>query len=166
MAGTAAFVAKKALITALQEYREDPTSPFFPDADAGHTGVQVSYGYPGHDPHRELVHGGRVFGTQDRPVSGGGRARLARDEDLRITLHVLITKPGATAEEVEARACEVGEVIEDWVAANPNLGIAGMVDGRQIKIAGIVELDLDNDRDDDCAWGLATYQVLCSSRLT
>lgn len=147
MPGTNAVAAKKALIDAL-------------DAAPALADVQVAYAYPGHDPERELIHGGRVEGDHTYPVSGSG-PRFKRDEDLTIKLHIVVSKPGATPYDVEVRCQEIGVVVEELIAGDPDLtGVTGLL------WTGITAVDLDSDSDDDGAIGVLTYDVGARSRLT
>ncbi|HEV2778547.1 MAG TPA: hypothetical protein VGX25_04030 [Actinophytocola sp.] len=148
MAGTNAVAAKKALIDGLA------AAP-----DLVNAGVQVAYSYPGHDAERELIHGGRVEGTHDYPVSGSG-PRFKRDEQLTIKLHIVVTKPGATVYDVEARCAEIGTVVEELIAGDPDL-----VNVPRLQWTGISAVDLDSSEEDEHAIGVLTYDVFAKSRL-
>lgn len=147
MAGTNAVVFKKALFDALA-------------AAPALEGVQVSYHFPGNDPERELIHGGAVEGTQNYPIIRGGGGRFPRDEELSVKLHIVVTQPGSDPYEVEFRATELGTVVEELLAGDPDLtGLTGII------YSGISNVFLDSDVDDDGAIGILTYDVLVKSRL-
>lgn len=147
MAGTNAVAFKKALFDALAE------APAL-------EGVQVSYGYPGDDAERELIHGGRVEGPQSYATIRGGGGRFPRDEELTVKVNIVVTKPGADPYEVELRATELGTVVEELLAGDPDLtGLTGIV------YSGIANLFVDSDVDDDGAFGLLVFDVMVKSRL-
>lgn len=147
MAGTNAVKFKKALIDALS------SSPAL-------EGVQVSYHYPGDDPERELIHGGAVEGPQEYPVMRGGGGRLPRNEELTFKLHIVVTKPGSDPYEAELRATELGEVVEELLAADPDLtGLEGVIK------SGVTNVFVDSDVDDEGAIGVLVYDVTVKSRL-
>jgi hypothetical protein len=148
MAGTNAVVIKKALIDALE------VAPELED-------VQVSYGYPGPHVDRKLIHGGKVEGSQRYKIMRTG-GRHPREETLTFKVHIVVSLPGAEVYEVELECSNLGTVLEEWLAANPNLsGYAP--DG--VHFGGISYVDLDSDSDDEGAIGVLTYDVTFESRL-
>jgi hypothetical protein len=153
VAGTAtnASAAKKALIALVAQILA---------ANPGTAGVEVTYAYDGRRHERELVHAGRVEGSQEYATFGGGRARLSRDESLTIKLHVVVYRPGDEQQDAEDRCVEIGTVIEEALAAASKPDIPGLV------WAGVGTVDLDGDVDDDGAIGVLTYDVAVTSRLT
>lgn len=148
MAGTNAVLIKKALFDALAEA---------PELE----GVQVSYGYPP-NAERELIHGGKVEGSQRYPVMRGGTSRHPRQETLTFKVHIAVGQPGASVYEVELRTTELGSVLENWLAANPNLG-GHAPEG--VLYGGLAYVDLDSDSDDEGAFALLIYDVTFESRL-
>jgi hypothetical protein len=148
MSGSNAVAYKKALIDGLA-------------AASALAAVQVSYHFPGNNSERELIHAGRVEGTQSYPVSRGGAGRFPRDEELTVKLHIVVTRPGADPYEVEARCIEIGKVVEELIAGDPDLtGLTGII------YSGITAVDLDSDSDDDGSIAVLTYDVFFKSRLT
>ncbi len=148
MAGTNAVVIKKALFDALEE--------------AGLDDVQVSYGYPGPHAERKLIHGGKVEGTQRYPVIRGGGGRHPRAEVLTFKVHIVVSLPGASVYEVELECSNLGTVLEEWLAGNPNL--AGHAP-ESVLYGGIASVDLDSDSDDEGAIAVLTYDMTFESRL-
>lgn len=149
MAGTNAVLIKKALFDALED------APALQD-------VQISYGYPGPHVDRKLIHGGKVEGSQRYPVMRAGSGRHPRQESLTFKVHIVVSLPGASAYDVELSCTEIGSTLEEWLAANPNLG-GYAPDG--VLYGGLSYVDLDSDSDDDGAIGLLTYDVTFESRL-
>lgn len=152
MAGTNAVRAKKSLLAGIETLLAgEPTTDE----------VKVTYAYRGHEHERELVHGGRVFGPQDYPVSSG-IGEFPRDEDLTIKLYVVVDIPGGDQEEVEERAVAIGTLIETWIATTAEL--PGFDPG-EITSVGINAIDLDSDADDDGALASLDYDVTVSTRI-
>lgn len=146
MSGTRAAVIKQALVAGLTDALD---------------GIEVRYGASGTLP-RELVYLGRVASEQ-QPLAfqpGVGR-RMPRKEQLTVTVHVRIDMPGEDEEAAEARACEVGGLLEDVIAAQPSFPLA---DGALFIIASTTELQ--SDVDDDGALALLTYTFVVTAHLT
>ncbi|MEV0805734.1 hypothetical protein [Micromonospora sp. NPDC050200] len=82
-------------------------------------GLQMAYAWPGRNPEAECVYGGGVRFTR---TSAGhdGRAELWL-ETATIGLYVRVRRPGAQVEETDARATEIGGVIETLLAERPEL---------------------------------------------
>jgi hypothetical protein len=149
MAGTNALAYKQALVAAAA------SAPIVA-AD----GIQVEYDWPGR-VERELIHGGRVEGTQSYPVSRGGGGRMPRDEELQVDLNVVVASPGTTPEETETRAVQIGTEIENWLAEHLDLGgISGVI------YSGVVGVEMETSVDDDGTITVLTYRHLLKSRLT
>lgn len=146
MAGTNAVAAKQALVAKLA-------------ALPGLSGVQVAYSWPGSRAERECVHGGKVTFDQN-PAAYRGGGRQPRNEDVTVLIHVVVHKPGATVEDTDTRAVEIGTVIEDAVAADPTLSGA-----TNLKIARIDGGELDHEFDDDSAASVLDYRFILRSRL-
>lgn len=147
MAGTVTVAFKRALIEKLRIL----LAP-----------VQVEYAYPGRDPERECVYAGRSSFSQEPSAMRGG-ARLRREEHGTLNLHIDVLAPGGGAEMVdaEARASELGELIENYLAANPTLdGLTGLLR------AGIEGGDLEQGVDDDAARCHLMLRVSYHSYLT
>lgn len=148
MAGTNAVTVKKALFDALEEGLAD-------------VDVQVSYGYPGPHVDRRLIHGGKVEGSQRYKIMRTG-GRHPREETLTFKVHIVVSFPGSSEYEVELECSNLGTVLEEWLAANPNL--AGHAP-EGVHFGGISYVDLDSDSDDDGAIGVLIYDVTFESRL-
>jgi hypothetical protein len=148
MAGTNAYAAKRKLIDLLA------ASPL---TDAG---VSVAYSWPGDDrAGRECVYGGPVTWST-RPLAMRGGGRMPRREDLTVPIHVDVSKPGAEGAEVEARAVEIGTVVEELIAADTTLsGVPGL------QLAGISGGQLAHAFEDELAFAVLTYQVTFLSTL-
>lgn len=92
--------------------------------------VQVSYAWPGRSPELECIYGGGVRFTR-APAGHDGRAELWLETAV-ISLYVRVSKPGARVEDTDARAGELGGVLEQLLQDHPRLaggftfvGIAG-----------------------------------------
>lgn len=146
MAGTNAYAAKRALFDALA-------------ASDALAGVQVAYSWPGANAEREIVYGGRVtWATVPLAMRGGGR--MPRREDMIVALHVAVQRPGADADVVEARAVEIGTVVEELLAADTTLsGTSGL------KLAGISGGELDSADEDESSMAVLSYRVSFLSTL-
>jgi hypothetical protein len=148
MAGTNAYAAKRALITALQGA-----------AGLGADGVQVAYSWPGERAERECIYGGAVvWDTKVLTMAAGGR--LSRREDMTLDLHIAVTVLGAEPEEAEARAVDLGTVLEEYVAFTTTLnGLPG------VKLGQIAGGELDHAENDDSVIAVLSYRVTFLSTL-
>jgi hypothetical protein len=147
MAGTNAVVAKRALVALMQ-------------AAPGLEGVQVTYGFP-KEPLREFVYCGRASSTVSPLRFRANGARLPRDEELTVDLIVTVIAPGGTTEDAEARAVEIGTVVEEAIALDTQLSqMPGLM------IALVTGGTLDGDFDDEEAGARLIYQVHFRSELT
>lgn len=149
MAGTNAAAAKAALITAI-------------GALTGLGDLQVSYSYPGRTTDRDLVYGGRITGPIALSTMRGS-GRLKRIEDSVLQLHIEVARPGEdTSAVTEARACEIGEAIEEYLAANPALedAVTGLL------LAAPQGFDLESAIADESSITVLTYRILLKSHLT
>lgn len=127
---------------------------------AGMSGVTVSYSLP-RDVPREIVYGGQVSGPVSLAAMQGG-ARIKRQEDLTLHLHIRVYKPGqSTTEASDTRAAAISTVIEEYIAANPTLG--GVAD---LKKAAAEAVELDGFVDDDGATSTLTLTVGLMSYLS
>jgi hypothetical protein len=149
VAGTNSRAAKSALIAALVVAYA---------ADDDMTDVVVKYG-PGRDLPREFVYGGRVRGQQEF-LTFRSAERIPRKEVITIDLHVRVEVPGGDQDESEARACDIGAVVENLIATNTTLNTA------DVKLLKVTTTDLQSNTDDDGSWSLLTYQVAVESHLT
>lgn len=148
MAGTNAVAFRRALID---------TVAAFPAL----AGVQVVFSWPGPRFDRECVHLGRSQGSQEYATFGGGRARQPRNEQLDIDLFVVVRLPSADdGYNAELRAAEIGTLIEDGIAATPQIqSVAGML------YAGITGVELESYADNDAWAAIIKYTVTVHSRL-
>lgn len=149
MAGTNAAAAKAALIAKI-------------GALAGLGDLQVSYSYPGRTTDRDLVYGGRITGPIALSTMRGS-GRLKRIEDQVLNLHIEVVRPGEdTAEATEARACEIGAGIENYLAANPTLedAVTGLL------LVAPQGFDMESGLVDESSMTTLTYQILLKSHLT
>jgi hypothetical protein len=124
-------------------------------------GVQVAYSYPGRTVERECVYGGRIEGATALAAMRAG-ARLKREEDSVLSLHISVDTPGeASTEAAEARTVALGAPIENHIAANPTLGdVPGLL------LARVAGHELDSGVDDESAEAVLTYQIALKSYLT
>jgi len=123
--------------------------------------VQVGYGPPP-NPERDFIYPGAIRGPQE-PATMRGGGILPRIEHLTLQLHIVVTRPGATSEEVlqaETRATELAGDIIRAVAADPKLnGLPGLL---AIVSAGV---ELDSGADDDAASAWMTLRFEAKSHL-
>jgi hypothetical protein len=106
VASTNAVAIKKALVALL--------APALAD-------VRVDYAYDGKRIEREYVYLGRATGPHAPLVFRAG-GRLPRREELTITLHVEVRLPAALPEETDERAVRIGDLIEESIADDPQMG--------------------------------------------
>lgn len=149
MAGTNAVAARQALIAKIRAL-EIPA--------AGGGAVQVAYSWPGRGAEREVVHGGTPVTFEQEPLTFRGGGRVPRDEQVTVPIVVVVAQPGATVENTDVRAAEIGGLIEDAIAADPTLT-------DQLVIGRVDRGDLDHDFTDDGAASVLTYQIILRSRL-
>lgn len=152
MAGSAFVSVKKALRDALQAHQSLD-------------GIQVEYGWPGDDKlDRERIWLGRVRFDHDPASMKAGR--VFRNEEGTVDVFVDAEVIGGSPEEADERAQALGQVIEEVVADNPNLGndtANGMtVNAVTVRTDGDV-LNVYNDRG---SLTRITYKVRWVARLT
>lgn len=152
MAGTNAVRAKKALVAGVKALLA---------AESTTDEVKVTYAYRGHEHEREVVHAGRVVGSQDYPVSSG-IGPFPRDENLTIKLHVVLAIPGADQEEVEQRVEDIVNFIGDWIALTADL--PGFEPGETFSV-GVAAVDIDSDADDDLTMAVGTLDITVGTRI-
>ena len=144
MTGTSIVVVKRALVAALQ-------------TALAAEGVQVLYSWTG-EAERECVYLGDVEFTQE-PLTFAGGGRTRRSEDVVAAVHVAVQIPGGTEEDVEARAVEIGTLLEHAIAGNPTQTGAAL----QFTVTGG---DMASGSDDESALSVLSYGVLAESHLT
>ena len=144
---TNAYAAKKATIDRLS------SAPSLAD-------VQVAHTYPGKNPERELIYGGRVTFESQR-IGLGGLSGPQRAETVKVTLHVEVVKPGATPEELEERAAEIGGLLEDALLSFELPGVPGLM--QAIPTAGALN---SGPVDDETSVAQLDYEITFSSHLT
>lgn len=121
---------------------------------AGLNGVIVAYCMP-RDLPRECVYGGKVTGSVELSAMRGSTGRVKREEELSLNLHIRVHDKGQqTPETVEARAVELSNLIEDWIAANPSLG-----DVPNLLVAKVQGVELDSGIEDDGATAELTLTI-------
>lgn len=152
MAGTNSVVAKKAIVDMLTS----KTGPGLPLA-----GVLVSYDYPGKRLELENIYGARLridhsLSTFASAAVGGGRQ--PRTEIATLTFVVLVKNAASDQYAADARAAELGTVLEELLAGNP------LLDGR-VQVATVESGDLEPLRDDDGVWAQFTYNLTVQSEL-
>lgn len=142
MSGTSVVVVKRALVAALQ---------------TALPGVQVLYSWSG-DAERECVYlGDAEFSQELLTFAGGGRTR--RREGVSAAVHVAVQMPGGTEEDTEARAVEIGTLLEHAIAGNPTQTGAAL----NFTVTGG---DMASGSDDESALSVLSYEVLAESHLT
>lgn len=146
MAGTNVAAAKSALVDALVALT---------GTGLALDGVQVAYSFPGRTLQREVIYGGAAIGPVELSAMRGAAGRVKRVERPTLELHVLVTDPGHdTTRETDARASEIGAVVEELIAGDPTIGgLAGL------KSAVVVGMELDGGADDDGAESILTYRI-------
>lgn len=148
MAGSNIYNAKVALLAAI-------------DALPALDGVTVGWSYSGkaHGSTREYIY----LGSASGPVTAGAMAaggRYLREESPVLQLHVLVEKLGQeTTQTAEARAIELGTAVEEYLAANWTLGVAGLLAAR------VVDEELDSAVDDDGAQAIYTLGIQLTSHV-
>lgn len=150
MAGTNAVAVKRALVAALT-------------ASASLTGVQVLYSSWDRDLEREAIYFGKTAWTHT-PAAMRSGGSLPRIEDLVLDAYVFVAMPGSTPEDAEDRVQELGEVLENILAADPAAAAALAVTGA--KYARVLTGELGSEFDDDTAYALAVYKLGFTSCLT
>jgi hypothetical protein len=152
MAGTAAVAAKKALFDALVA-KTGAGQPL--------DRVQVAYSYPGKTMQRECIYFGRLridqtLSTFASPNVGAGRQ--PRTEIATITVVVVTKNIKHDQYAADARAVEIGTVLEELLAGNPTGDGALLV---QTPDSG----ELEPLFDDEGVYAQLTYSVTVRSEL-
>lgn len=149
MAGSLVVAVKQALIDALQGMTGDAE-----DLE----GVAVRYAYRSDTSERERIWTGRARATHTPSSLKSGR--MFRDEDMTFDLTIVVEKVGGTAEDAEDRAIEIGTVVEEYIADNKTLGVAGV---KWVRVASAELTPLMNDRG---AMAELVYSITYQARLT
>ncbi|MCT2276317.1 MULTISPECIES: hypothetical protein [Micromonospora] len=115
-------------------------------------GLQVAYAWPGRTAEGECLYGGGVRFTR---TSAGhdGRGELWL-ETATIGVYVRVRRPGASAEETDARATEIGGLVESELAEQPELAGGYTYTGMSGGTA-------DYAGDDDAMTSILAYQAVC-----
>lgn len=122
-------------------------------------GVNVDYAYKASNHADQYVYGGKM--TSQINYANMTSARKPRDEHLAIDVHITVRKPGGDVVDTDARAVEIGGVVETLLADNVTL--AGIVTG--LRWGGVTGIDMTYALDDDAVETEAVYHLTFSSRL-
>lgn len=153
---TLGYAVKSALITMLAEsYAADPATEL----------VEVRYAAAGL-PERERVHGGAVRSDQAYEYIGG-KPHKTRSDTGTVEIHIVAIAAGVEVEDTDARALQLGAVLELGVASNPQLrDAAGNPRVPGLSWCGIAGLEGDYYLADDGEVGsLITYRVAYRGQL-
>lgn len=152
MAGSNAVAAPVALIALITT------------ALAAETTVKVSYDFEAKlgEGTREYVYGGEVTGGQATAAMRGG-GRRPREEDLIWTVHIEVTKPGATPQANDQRAMDISALVENALASasgQDGAGVPGLVQ------VAVVSFSLAKFGDDESRYSEIKLGVRLHSFLT
>lgn len=117
--------------------------------------VQILYTWTA-DAEREVVFSSNA--TFEREVSDMGNDPA---ETAVVPIHIIVAQPGGTEEDAEARAVEIGGIIEASLTADPRLDDA--VPG--LLFAGIEGGQVDSAKEDEVAFAELVYRVSVLSHL-
>jgi len=131
VSGTAAYRAKKAVLDLLAAQ---------PDME----GVQVSYGWPGRTARREVLYAGHADWNTELLTFAPAGGRNQRKEEGTAEFHIYVRKPGGDYEAAEARAVEIGAVLEEFLAGNPLSGVDGLKLG-QVEGGSLISAPTDDE---------------------
>lgn len=124
---------------------------------------EVGYSYVGKTDagSREYIFGGsRSDGSVTLSAMAGGE-RIKREESAEWNLHIQVVIPGEeTHEASDARATEIGTAVENFLASNWTLGVAGLM---KVTVTGWT---LVGGNDDDGARSTLTYSLSFDFLLT
>lgn len=151
MAGTNAYAVKKALFDRLE------TASGTADSDLYQ--VQVDYAWNG-QAERERIYLGPVQIEQEFAALGRAGGRVSRDEWAVVSVFIEVMRPGATVQETDERAQELGTVLEELVAANPTLD-----DVSGVQYGGVAGGELDYELTDDAVASVLELRLRFRSRL-
>jgi hypothetical protein len=129
-------------------------------ADARLAGVQVVDSFPGDAVEQEVIcfAGGGTGRHEVRALAG---PRQHRDENFTLVVLIEVDGQGSTRLEVEARIFALFAVVEDVVAANPNLSSLPGIYG-----ATVGAFEFDSGRTDVGAAGYLRADIDVAARLT
>lgn len=91
--------------------------------------VRVDYAYNSRLSEREYAYFGHITATHE-PLAFRAGSRMPRMEELTVPLHLEVQVPGGTPADADARAAELGALIEDALAADPtqaSLEVTGLL---------------------------------------
>lgn len=97
--------------------------------------VRVDHGYNGRLAEREYIYFGHSSAPQE-PLAFRAGGRLPRSEEATLTIHLEVLGPGAQTEDTEARAVEIGQLVEDAIAADPA--------GTSLEVTGLLAVWVSN----------------------
>lgn len=125
--------------------------------------VAVTYSYEGSDEtrRREQIFTNRASATHDPAALKPGRN--FRDEVMDFQIVVLVVSPGKKPQESEARAFELGQYVEEFVAdrkSNGYLGVAGL------QWIRMVSMEVTPALSDNASITELIYNVRYTARLT
>lgn len=125
------------------------------DASVVADNVQVSYGFPGPNPRRELIWLADVNGEQNAAALG----RQRREETYTLTIYVDVLREGTDQKTCTERAFTVAGWIENILRADASVG--GVV--RTAEIEG--PLRLEELAGDTARNARVTLSVYCTARI-
>ncbi len=120
--------------------------------------VAVSYGEPARDLERDHVWMGKIGGPMRLLTFQSAGRQIARESDLRVQVHIRVTREGSDTEESDERAEEIADAIIAMLALDPKLG-------NQVLLAQVVETDLSSGVDDAGAMSIYTLTVAVKAYL-
>lgn len=153
MARSVILEVRRALVTGITQA--------LADSDTDFSGVSVTYAWEGakDDSRREQVFTNNARATHDPAALKAGRN--FRNEDMTFDVVVLVIGVGLPPDETDARALDIGEVVEEFIADRKSneLGVTGL---NWIRVADFASQNLTHP---DGSISELTYSVTYSARL-
>jgi hypothetical protein len=155
MAGTNVVRIKQALIAFLRASDELTARPE----------LEIDYSPRTRHLPREYLYLGNSRFDHSRTGHKGGAARQPRSEVANVDLHIEAWMPGATQEEMDDAATEIGVVVEHLLAENFNLATEGTALAG-LQFGGVEGGELTPVTGDTGTGALLSYRLSFTSRLS
>jgi hypothetical protein len=121
--------------------------------------VPLAYGEPARDLEAEHAWLGDIQGPVRLLAFKAANARIGREHDLTVQLHIRITGRGDSAEVADTRAEEIGDAVINHLASDPQLG-------GQVLLAQVTNTALASGLDEEGAISVHTITIAVKAHLS
>lgn len=121
--------------------------------------VPLAYSEPARDLETEHAWFGDIKGPMRLLAFKTATARIGREHELTVPLHIRVVARGGTAEDADTRAEELGDAVINQLAADPQLG------GR-VLLAQVTNTELSSGVNDEEAISVHTITIAVKAHLS